>query len=116
MAYDEQLADRVREYLSGIPGIEIEEKKMFRGLAFMVNGKMCVNISGDDLMCRFDPALQEEIAEKKGFAPMIMKGNELTGYCYVQPEGCRSARDLKYWLDLCLAFNSKAKSSKKKKA
>ena len=116
MAYDEKLADRVREYLSGIPGIEIEEKKMFSGMAFMVNGKMCVNISGENLMCRFDPALQEEIAEKKGFIPMIMKGNELMGYCYVHPEGCRSGRDLKYWVDLCLAFNSRAKSSKKKKA
>lgn len=57
MPYDEKLADRVRKYLKQIPRIQIEEKKMFGGLAFMVNGKMCINVSGENLMCRFDPAL-----------------------------------------------------------
>lgn len=116
MAYDSILADRVREYLLTVPGLDIEEKKMFRGLAFLVNGKMCVNISGENLMCRFDPALQEEVAERSGFEPMIMKGKELSGYCYVNKEGYKLARNFKYWIDLCLAFNEKAKSSRKKKA
>ena len=46
----------------------------------MVDGKMCINVSGDNLMCRFNPALQKEIAEKTGFEPMIMKGKGLKGY------------------------------------
>ena len=115
MAYDEKLADKVREYLAALKGIVIEEKKMFSGLAFLVNEKMCINVSGDNLMCRFDPALQETIAERTGYLPMIMKGKELNGYCYVAPEGFKRKKDFEYWINTCLDFNKKAKSSKKKK-
>jgi TfoX/Sxy family transcriptional regulator of competence genes len=115
MAYDIKLADRIREYLTGFPKLKIEEKKMFSGVAFMVNGKMCVNVSEDNLMCRFDPDLQEEIAEKSGYEPMIMKGKELKGYCYVHPIAFKSKKDFEYWVGLCLAYNERAKSSRKKK-
>lgn len=115
MAYDIKLADRIREYLVQLPKLKIEEKEMFSGLAFMINGKMCINVSGENLMCRFDPALQDEVAERNGFLPMIMKGKELKGYCYVEPEGFKRKVDFEYWANLCLAFNEKAKSSKKKK-
>lgn len=115
MAYNMKLADRIREYLAQIPDLRIEEKKMFSGLAFMINGKMCINVSGANLMCRFDPALQEEIEKKKGFKTMVMKGKALKGYCYVEPEGFKLNKDFKYWMELCLDFNAKAKSSQKKK-
>lgn len=115
MAYDINLANRIREHLLEFTKHKIEEKKMFSGLAFMVNGKMCINVSNDNLMCRFDPALQAETAERSGFLPMIMKGRELKGYCYVSPEGYRKKKDFEYWINLCLSFNAKAKASKKKK-
>ncbi len=115
MAYDTQLANKIREYLSTFPKLKIEEKEMFKGLAFMVNGKMCVNVSGDNMMCRFDPSLQEDLAEKTGYLPMIMKGKNLKGYCYVEPIGFKNKKDFKYWVNLCLSFNEKAKASKKKK-
>ncbi|MBL7913043.1 MAG: TfoX/Sxy family protein [Bacteroidia bacterium] len=115
MAYDTQLANRIREYLSNFPKLKIEEKEMFKGLVFMVNQKMCVNVSDDNIMCRFDPTLQEEVAEKNGYMPMIMKGKEIKGYCYVEPSGSKSKKDFEYWIELCLGFNSKAKASKKKK-
>ena len=114
MAYSTILADRIRAYLEGLPKIKVEEKEMFRGLAFMVNGKMCVNVSDDNLMCRFDPELGDEVAEKPGFQPMIMKGKQLRGYCYVSEDGYKSKANFDYWLKLCLDFNSKAKASKKK--
>lgn len=113
MAYDLKLADRIREYLVQFPKLKIDEKEMFRGLTFMVNGKMCVSVSGENLMCRYDPALQEEVAEKNGYQPMIMKGREYKGYCYIHPEGFKSKKDFEYWVGLCVAFNEKAKSSKK---
>ncbi len=116
MNCDIQLADRVRQYLIAIPGIDIEEKKMFRGLTFMVNNKMCVCVSGKNLMCRFDPELQDKLAEKKGFQTMIMKGSTYKGYCYVSPEGIQTIRDLEFWIKVCLAFNPRAKSSKSKQA
>lgn len=115
MAYDIALADRIRKYLAQVPNLKIEEKKMFRGLAFLINGKMCVNVSDDNLMCRFDPALTEELAARKGFLPMIMKGKEYKGYCHVAPEGIKSKRDFEFWMNLCLDFNDRAKSSKTKK-
>ena len=116
MVYDTKLADRVREYLVKFPKLRIEEKKMFRGLAFMVNGKMCVNVSGENLMCRFDPNLIDDIANRRGFLPMIMKGKEYKGYCYVEPLGFKSKKDFEFWMDLCLDFNDKAKATKKKRA
>jgi len=114
MSFDQKLADRVRTYLSEVPGIKVEEKKMFKGLAFMANEKMCVNVSGENLMCRFDPAMQQEIETRVGYLPMIMRGKELKGYCYVSPQGIKKEKDLEYWIELSLEFNAKAKSSKKK--
>jgi len=113
MAYNEKLADRLREALSDLK--KVEEKKMFRGVTFMVNGKMCISVSGENLMCRFDPLLQEEVMGKRGVEPMIMKNRQYKGYAYVTPEGFKSKKDLEYWVKLCLDFNQKAKASKKKK-
>ena len=113
MAYNEKLADRVREALQYL--YRIEEKKMFRGQTFMVNNKMCISVSGEKLMCRFDPLLQEIVAEQRGFEPMIMKGKQYKGFCYVNSSGFSSKKDFNYWVNLCLEFNDKAKAAKKKK-
>lgn len=109
-----QLADRVRQYLQQQPGIEIEEKTMFSGLAFLVNGKMCVNVAGNRLMCRYDPALGAVLAEANGFRPMMMRGKELRGYCYVEAEVLQTAKALTYWIGICLDYNPRAKASKKR--
>lgn len=111
MAYDEKLADRIRETLQDLP--HVEEKRMFRGLAFMVNGKMCINVSGDEMMLRFDPALHPSLVEKQGFRTMVMKAKELKGYGYVAAEGFRTQADFDFWIHLALAFNGQAKASKK---
>ena len=116
MNYDAKLADRIREYLTQIPDIDIEEKKMFRGLTFMVNNKMCVSVSGENLMCRFDPVLQDKVAQKEGFQITMMKGSVYKGYCYVSQEGIKTKKDFEFWINLCLDFNGKAKSSKRKLA
>lgn len=113
MAYNEKLANRIREALAHLP--DVEEKKMFSGVAFMVNNKMCVNVSGDELMCRFDPAMQETVEKKTGFRTMIMKGRELKGYGFISEEGIKSKKDFDYWINLCLDFNKRAKASKKRK-
>lgn len=113
MAFETLLTNRVREQLENFPDLRINEKRMFGGLAFMVNGKMCVNVSGDRLMCRFDPELQESLSEKVGYEMMVMRGNEMKGYCYVHPEGLKTEAALTFWVDLCLEFNDRAKVSKK---
>jgi hypothetical protein len=115
MAYHINLVDRVREYLAEIPNIEIEEKEMFNVLNFMVNGKTCICVSGENLMLRFDPSRQEELSEKKGYETMLMKGKEYKGYCYINPAGFKDRKDFEFFLNLCLDFNKFAKSSKKRK-
>lgn len=115
MAYDTSLADRVREYLAEIPGIDIEEKEMFNVLNFMVNGKTCVCVSDENLMLRFDPSRQEELSEKGGYETMLMKGKEYKGYCYINPDGFKDRKDFEFFLNLCLDYNKVAKSSKKRK-
>lgn len=116
MAYSIELANRIRKHLQAIPDLKLEEKKMFRGLAFLVNGKMCVNVSGENLMCRYDPLLKDEVSKKVGFEAMTMKGREYQGYCYVSKNGYESKEDLEYWLGLCLKFNEKAKATSRKKS
>ncbi|MBX3257194.1 MAG: TfoX/Sxy family protein [Chitinophagaceae bacterium] len=114
MAYNTGLAERIRAYLAAVPELQVEEKKMFSGLAFLVNGKMCVNVTGEQLMCRFDPAIQASLQKRKAYQPMIMKGRVMNGYCCVAPDGFKTKKDFEFWIKLCLGFNDKAKSSKKK--
>jgi TfoX/Sxy family transcriptional regulator of competence genes len=111
MPYDENLAERVREALADVPSAE--EKKMFRGVTFMVNDKMCITVSGDELMCRVDPEIQDEALKKKNSRQVIMKGKPMAGWIKVSQEGLKNKKDLDYWIGLCLAFNKQAKSSKK---
>jgi TfoX/Sxy family transcriptional regulator of competence genes len=113
MSYNISLAERIRAFLSTKPDIKVEEKKMFGGLTFMVNGKMCVNVSADNLMCRFDPSFQHKVSGKKGFQVMVMKGREYQGYCYVNEKGYKLKKDFEYWLHLCLEYNDKAKQKRK---
>lgn len=113
MAYNEKLADRIRESLCEIP--KVEEKQMMGGLTFMVNGKMCVGIIKDEMMCRIDPAIHETEIEKQGCRTMDFTKRPMKGYVMVDDTGMKTKKEFDYWINLCLEFNSKAKSSKKKK-
>jgi TfoX/Sxy family transcriptional regulator of competence genes len=113
MAYNEQLADRVRLALSGIR--KVEEKKMMGGLTFMVNGKMCVGILKDELMCRIDPELHDAALRRKGCREMDFTGKPMKGFVFVEPPGTKSDKDLAGWVSLSLEFNINAKPSKKKR-
>lgn len=112
MAYNEPLADRIRQRLSELPNIE--EKQMMGGLTFMVNGKMCVGIIKDELMCRIDPEFHDEAVEKTGCRTMDFTKRPMRGYVMVDESGMRSDSDFDNWILLALAFNKKAKASKKK--
>lgn len=111
MAYNAILADRIRVALSQLP--EVEEKRMFGGLAFMVENKMCLTVGADRIMCRIDPAIQEQAIKAKGCRTVIMRGRECKGYVYVDEDKIRNQKDFDYWIGLALAYNKIAKSSKK---
>jgi TfoX/Sxy family transcriptional regulator of competence genes len=113
MAYNEKLAKRIREKLADLPNIE--EKAMMGGLTFMYNGKMCVGIIKDEMMCRIDPEIHEASVEKHGCRTMDFTNRPMKGYVMISEEGMRSAKDFNYWIGLALDFNKKAKSSKKPK-
>lgn len=114
MAYNEFLADRVRQLLSSSK-LPVEEKKMMGGLCFMVNDKMCVGVNGENLMARIDPELYTLALNRTGCKEMDFTGRPMKGFVFIDPEGTDMDEDLEYWVQLCLDFNPKAKSSKKKK-
>jgi TfoX/Sxy family transcriptional regulator of competence genes len=114
MAYNEKLADRTRDIISLTHKIT-EEKKMFGGLCFMVNDKMCVGVEKERLMVRLDPARYEEVITKEGCKPMDFTGKVMKGYVFVDIEALNTKKKLEYWIRLALEYNKIAKASKKKK-
>jgi TfoX/Sxy family transcriptional regulator of competence genes len=114
MKYDTKLADRVREALMHLP--DVEEKEMFRGVCFMVNGKMCVCVSGDELLCRIGEAQMETALGNNSVRQMVMARNRPSkDFVFVSEEGFQQQKDFNHWIKLALDFNPKAKASKKKK-
>lgn len=113
MAYNEPLADRIRQRLANVDNVV--EKRMMGGLTFMIDDKMCVGILKDDLMCRIDPALHEQVVERRGARTMDFTTRPMIGYVLIDETGMKSQKDFDYWIDLALDFNPRAKASKKKK-
>lgn len=97
MAYDEDLADRIRELLGATKGVE--EKRMFGGLAFLVNGNMSVVASGrGGLMVRVPPEETDKLLARDHVEPMVMAGRETRGWLRVSTEGVRTKRQLEPWV------------------
>ena len=112
MAYDEKLADRIRERLAHLK--KVEEKAMMGGLTFMYNGKMCVGIIKDELMCRIDPELHDQATSRPGCRTMDFTNRPMIGYVLVDETGMKSRKDFDYWIGLALDFDKHARASKKK--
>lgn len=112
MAYSEQLADRIRDVLVNTP--RTIEKRMFGGVCFMVNKKMCVGVVNDEMMCRINPTVQDEALSRNGCRIMDFTGRPMRGYVFVSDDGMKSNKDFMYWINLSLDFNTLAKASKKR--
>jgi TfoX/Sxy family transcriptional regulator of competence genes len=112
MAYNEKLADRIREIIA-VTHKNVEEKKMFAGLCFMVNDKMCVGVHEDKIMVRLDPAVFDEVIEKEGCEPMNFTGKIMRGFVFVNEGVLKTKKQLEYWVKLGVDYNQFAKSSKK---
>lgn len=113
MAYNEHLATRVADVLAS--ELDVVEKKMFGGVAFMVNGKMCVGVVKDELMARLDPNVYEYALRRKGCHEMRFTGKPMKGFVFVGQEGMKTKKDLQYWVDLALEYNRVAKASPRSK-
>lgn len=114
MAFDENLAKKVREIIAPRHK-NIEEKKMFGGLCFMVNDKMCIGVEKQRLMLRIDPDKNDELLEKEGCTPMDFTGKVMKGYVFISKDVLRTKKHLEYWINLALEYNKIAPLSKKKK-
>ncbi|OBK30199.1 RNA methyltransferase [Mycobacterium sp. 1165196.3] len=98
MAYDEDLANRIRELLGSESGVE--EKRMFGGLAFLVDGNMSVAVSGQGgLLVRASPAVFESLLRRAHVHPMVMGGREVRGWLRVEAAGVRTKRQLQGWVN-----------------
>lgn len=104
MAYDEDLADRLRLLSTRWPGAT--EKKMFGGLAFMLDGHMFCGIIGDNLMARVGPVAYEAALKRPHTRLMDFTGKPLRGFVLVRPEGYASEAALMAWVDGCAQFVS----------
>jgi TfoX/Sxy family transcriptional regulator of competence genes len=102
LAYDETLAQRIRELMADRHSVV--EKRMFGGIAFMLRGNMCCGIVRDDLMVRVGPERHEEALAQPHARPMDFSGRPMRGMVYVGPEGCRTDEALKRWVEQGLNF------------
>ena len=102
MAYDEGVAERLRELFVGRS--DIAEKKMFGGIAFMHAGNMCVGILEDVLMARVGPSAYEEALGRPHAREMDFTGKAMQGFVFVDPAGFAEDADLQEWVALCEAF------------
>jgi len=101
MAYNESLAKRIDELIKGKKGFT--RKDMFGGIAYLLNGNMCVGVHKDDLIIRFDPGLTAEITDNKDIRPFDITGRPMKGWALVNSEGIKGAA-LKTWFDISVNF------------
>jgi TfoX/Sxy family transcriptional regulator of competence genes len=103
VAYDEDLANRIRELVSGEAGLT--EKKMFGGLAFLIAGNMAVSASGKGgLLLHIDPAQTDELVGKPHAEPFVMRGRAMQGWLRVDSAGVTTERQLKRWVARGVAY------------
>jgi len=112
MAYDEQLTNRAREALSEQP--KIDEIKMFQGLCFMVDDKMCVCVRDNGLLFRIGQNQAAVELEKGDCRQMINGGRVMKDYVWVDGDDVSSSKKFSYWMELALEFNKVAKASMKR--
>ena len=114
MAYNEHLAERIKQNLESRK-IKYIEKKMFGGVCLMVDDKMLMGVMKEQLMARVDPEVDAPKALKReGAGPMDFTGKTMKGFILVDQEAIDMEEDFDYWVSLCLKYNPKAKASKKK--
>jgi TfoX/Sxy family transcriptional regulator of competence genes len=103
MAYDEELADRLRELVQGERGVT--EKRMFGGLAFLINGNMAVSASSQGgLLLRVDPAETDTLVEDPAARRFVMRGREMDGWLRVDAAGLSTDRKLQQWVARGVAY------------
>jgi TfoX/Sxy family transcriptional regulator of competence genes len=114
VARNEKLEARIRSALEGVTNMA--EMKMFRGMAFMVNKKLCISAGDEELMFRFDPSLHDSLIKQGGCREMLRNGKAIKGYLYIHESVLKTNEDLNRWVMLALDYNKRIKAASKKKS
>ena len=101
MAYDIELAAKLKDLLKGKP---VTEKKMFGGVAYLLNGNMLCGVIGDAMIARVGAEQYHSCLLKLGVKPFDMTGRPMAGWVEIQPPGLQGRNELQEWIDLCLTF------------
>jgi len=109
MAYDESLSKRINELVKGKKGFT--HKEMFGGIAYLLNGNMCVGVHKNELIIRYDPKITEEVTSNKDVRPFDITGRQMKGWSLVSNKGVQGD-GLKKWFDFSFSF-AKSLPSKK---
>jgi hypothetical protein len=103
MAYDEDLANRIREVMADEPGVT--EKRMFGGLAFLIGGNMSVSASGQGgLLLRCDPQQTDKLVSEPHARRFEMRGRQMDGWLRIDPDGVKTQRQLGRWVSIGVAY------------
>ncbi len=102
MAYDTKLCERIRAQLKGTRGLE--EKKMFGGVGFMINGNMACGVQKDDLVIRINPDKHGETMKRPHTKPFMARGRSMAGWILISPEGCKTDQALVDWIQMGAGF------------
>jgi TfoX/Sxy family transcriptional regulator of competence genes len=113
MPYNEKIANKIRIALEGTKNLV--EKKMFGGIAFMVNDKMCMGVDNDAIMLRCEPEMTNELLAKKGARPFDLTGKPMKGWLLIDEDGTKNKKDFDFWVNIAIEANKKAVAPKSKK-
>jgi hypothetical protein len=102
MAYDTGLAERIRSRLGRLPGLQ--ERKMFGGIGFLINGNMACGVHKNELMVRIGPERNAELLARPHTRPFDLSGRPMAGWILVGPEGCKTEADLGGWVKMGVDF------------
>jgi TfoX/Sxy family transcriptional regulator of competence genes len=114
MAYDEMLEARIRDMLG--PRADLESKKMFGGLCFLINGNMACGVLNNDFIAKVDPESHDSLLKKPAARPFDFSGRPMKGILYVGPQGVKAPKDLRFWVNTSLAhaLSKPPKAARKK--
>lgn len=114
MAYDDQLADRVRQALGPRP--DVTERRMFGGVCFLLDGKMLCGVATAALMVRVGPEAHAAALARPHARPMDFTGRPMVGFVYVDPAGVRTVKAIAPWLERAMAYVATVKRATRKPA
>lgn len=112
MAHNEKLAEKIRQHLKGTKNLN--EKKMFGGIAFMINDKMCVGVDKDDMILRCAPEMTDELLKKTGARHFDLSGKpSMKGWLLIGTDGTNNKKSFEFWMETGIEANKKATVIKK---